>query len=330
MPSSSRSCRRDAQWSATPDDRVAVDELLGQRRRLPAARLPVGVHVIAVVQVPEHLGLRFVRGPRDLSVHHREAREEPGGRPPELASPRRVVVTDDVDVGAETQRGRVAPRCRGRLARRLDPPRDPLRLGAEGKQHPVRMPRGDADDARSRADHLDRDLGSVPDPPDGARFRLAGEAEDLGGPCGVVRDVHVLEGDLLAAQVRLEVRDVAFEPAEPRRRPSEVREGAVAAPDAHDHAPARQALHGQRRRGRDRRMAGHRVRHGRREPEGLRRFRAERQADVRVAGQVLRVHDEHPVPAGGLRPPREVGAPARRGHGGGPELHGVLLFDAAL
>ena len=282
----------------------------------------MGVHVVAVVEVAEHFRLGFVGGAGDLSVHHGETGEQAGRRAAELASDFRVVTADEVHVGAEAERFRVASRVRGGAARGLDAPRHAFGLGADGEQDPVGLTGRDADHLGAGGRDFHGHLRSIADPADAACRRTVRQSELRGERGRIVRNPGVLERDLLAAEIRLQNDEVVLEPAEARGRPAEVRQRAVAATDAQHHPAPRYALNGQRRRGSCRRMARHRVRHRGRDPQRLRGGGPEGEADVRVSGEVLRIDDVQAVPAASFCLAGEIGASGRRGDGLGPELHG--------
>ena len=222
-------------------------------------------------------------------------------------------VTRAVEVGAVGDRIRVEPRVPPRLARGLDPPRQPVRLGAEREHHPIGVARGDADHARAGGGHLERHPIDVADPRDPARLRSARESQLLERRRGRVAHLDVLERHRLAREIAAQVAHVALERGETSRRATEVGQRRVAAPDRHHRAAVRDPLHaGDGARGR-RRLPGRRVGDARTRGrcDGSLRppWRARRRR--RPTGSASR-----PGRRRSTRPPRDAGRPRRRREGG--------------
>lgn len=98
-------------------------------------------------------------------------------------------------------------------------------------------------------------------------------------------------------------------------------QGRIAAADAQHGAAVRDAVDagdGGRRRGG---MARHRVGDAGAETEPGRRRGGERQRDIRIARQVLRIDDQHAVPTGSLDLLRRARRTACRRHRRHPQLH---------
>ena len=307
------------------DDGVAVDEVVGERRRLRAALPAVRRHVVAFVQVAEDFPLLVVRRPRHLAVHDREACEEPGAGAAQLPADSHVVVADDVDVGAEPKRVRIASRQPGRFPGGLDPPGDPSRFGTHGEHDPVGVAGRDADHLGPGGRDIDRHLRSVADPLDRAYTRAARESELVFRWRSLVGNGRIGERHRFATEVGLQALEVVLEPAEPCRRATQVRQGTVTATDSQHHAALGHALQCERRARSHRRVPRHGVGDRRGESQAVGRRRPEGQADVGIAGQVLRVHHQHPVPAFGLGLFGERRAPCRGRHRGSPEFHAAPL-----
>ena len=140
-------------------------------------------------------------------------------------------------------------------------PAHPLRVGADGEQHAIRVAAGELEHLRSRGDDLDgngRQVRRQPVQP--AVGGGVGQTEHVDRPgVGALVGSQVVERHRLAAQVGASDAHEALEVGDRRRRQAEVGERGVAATDAEVGAPAA------RRRGRWRclrrggRVAGRRV-----------------------------------------------------------------------
>ena len=115
-------------------------------------------------------------------------------------------------------------------------------------------------------------------------------------------EAGLVEGHVAAAQVALQLFEVALEWADRVRREAEVGEGGVAAPDAEVRAPAALRLDAGDRAGGDGGMPRVGVGHAGAELDAAGRVRGQAHRHVAVAGQVLAVDVDDPVEAEFLGP----------------------------
>ena len=246
-------------------------------------------------------------------------------RPPRTR-PRAAVdvgVAAHVDVGAEgdARRDRGRRPCGVFFASAM-PQCQALDVGAQGEHHPLGMQRRHGDHLGAAGRDLDRHLGAaLGDPGDAAGGRRVVQVQLRHRRRHLVRDVDLVEAHRLAAQVGLQLPQVALELRQPGRRAAEMGERRIAAADAQHGAAVRDAVdagdRGRRRRG----MAGHRVGDAGAEPDPRRDGGRERQRDIGIAREVLRIDHQHAVPAGRLDLLRGARRAARRRDAGGPQLH---------
>jgi hypothetical protein len=209
---------------------------------------------------------------------------------------RGVLVDGDAHEDAVLDRRQVEAGGGARLLGDVDRPLHALRRRADREVDLVGHERGLRDHAGAAGRDLEARLADLRVPPPA---QLAPR-----GPSAEVQRLRRLdalvelgaEGHLLEAEVGLHLLAVRDEPADRDRREPDVGEGRVAAPDAERRASAR--LHLDRRDGPGRHggVAGEGVRHAGLHEQPLGRLRRERQLDVGVARQVLRVRHPDAVP----------------------------------
>ena len=209
-----------------------------------------------------------------------------------LARARVALVRDrDLHVAPERERVGVAPGGVTGVARERDRLPETLDVGADREAHAVRAADRDVDRPRPGRRDVERRLRDVERRVDVVEPRhRRDDAVDL---------------DVLAAQKALEPKQVLLEARHRHRLLLEHLHGAVAAADRERRASAGHSLQRRHRVGREEWMA---QRHRNCGPDLQRRGRGgcEREDDVRIREQAVRLADGEPVPAARLERAREA------------------------